>query len=264
VILEEFVEWMQPSELRFDKLQLWARVLNLPFNLRNPTWGKAIAKMIDKEASQVMFDSVGGFLRARVTIDVTKPLRRGLLIESAARKSTDWYVIQYEHIPHFCFSCGRLGHSELLCPTPGIRDADGNWPFGAGLRAPDERKKAGPSENSSRDQSASQNSKRDTKSSSTTGDAGVEMKLPSKQSGSYKRKGGGSRQVYLPVGTIQPAASACADLNANKQMIPFSAKPGESSVQLENTSENESNKKRKTPSNSENLAEAVMQPCQSQ
>jgi hypothetical protein len=154
----------------------------------------------------------------------------------------------------------------LLCPTPGIRDADGNWPFGVGLRAPDERKKAGPSENSSRDQSASQNSKRDTKFSSTTGDAGVEMKLPSKQTGGYKRKGGGFRQVYLPVGTIQPAAPACADLNANKQMVPFSAKPvgGESSDQLVSTSENESDKKRKTPSNSENLAEAVLQPCQSQ
>jgi hypothetical protein len=39
VILEEFEEHMQPSELKFDKLQIWARVLNLPYNLRNDTWG---------------------------------------------------------------------------------------------------------------------------------------------------------------------------------------------------------------------------------
>lgn len=44
VILLEFQDCMRPSELKFDKIQLWARVLNLPFNLRNDTWGKAIAK----------------------------------------------------------------------------------------------------------------------------------------------------------------------------------------------------------------------------
>jgi hypothetical protein len=253
------------DELSFDKLQLWARVLNLPFNLRNPTWGKAIAKMIDKEATQVAFDSVGGFLRARVTVDVTKPLRRGLLIELAARKSTDWYEIQYEQISHFCFSCGRLGHSELFCPTPGLRDADGNWPFGTGLRATDERKKTGSSENSFREQFASQSSKRDTKFSSTVGNA-VGVTSPSKQTEGNKGKGGGFRQVYRPVGTIQPADPACADPNANKQVVPYSAKPAvrEDADQLMSSSENESNKKRKTPSNSENLAEAALQPCQSQ
>jgi hypothetical protein len=71
VILEEFVECMQPSELKFDKLQLWVRVLNLPFNLRTSDWGKAIAKQIDKNSTQVVFDPVGGFLRAIVTVDVT-------------------------------------------------------------------------------------------------------------------------------------------------------------------------------------------------
>lgn len=38
VILEQFEECMRPSELKFDKLQLCARVINLPYNLRNDTW----------------------------------------------------------------------------------------------------------------------------------------------------------------------------------------------------------------------------------
>lgn len=84
VILMEFAEWMQPSELRFDKLQLWARVLNPPFNLRNDAWGKEMAKQIEKHASSVQFDLLGGYLRARVTIDVNRPLRRWILIDSAA------------------------------------------------------------------------------------------------------------------------------------------------------------------------------------
>jgi hypothetical protein len=91
VILEVFVDCTQHSELTFDKPQVWARILNLPFNLRNTKWGTAIAKQLDKGASHVAFDPVGGFLRTRVTVDVTKPLRRGILINSVARKSQDWY-----------------------------------------------------------------------------------------------------------------------------------------------------------------------------
>lgn len=93
VILEDFESHMQPSELKFDKLQIWARVVNLPYNMWNDTWGLAIAQQIDKKATVIQIDPVGGFLRARVTIDVVKPLRWWILIESAKRKKQDWYNI---------------------------------------------------------------------------------------------------------------------------------------------------------------------------
>jgi hypothetical protein len=117
-----------------------------------------------------------------------------------------------------------------------------------------------------REQFASQSSKRDTKFSSTVGNAGVGVTSPSKQTEGNKGKGGGFRQVDRPVGTIQPADPACADPNANKQVVPYSAKPAvrEDADQLMSLSENESNKKRKTPSNSENSADAALQSCQSQ
>ena len=101
VILEDFESHMQPSELKFDRLMVWARVVNLPYNLRNNTWGLAIEKQIDQKATMVEIDPVGGFLRARVTIAVQKNPRRWILIESAKRKSTDCYDIQYENIPQF-------------------------------------------------------------------------------------------------------------------------------------------------------------------
>jgi hypothetical protein len=85
VILSEFEECMKPSELKFDRLSLWARVINLPFNLRDKKWWLPIAQQIDKHAKEVHFDHVGGFLRARVTMDVASPLRQWVLIESARR-----------------------------------------------------------------------------------------------------------------------------------------------------------------------------------
>jgi hypothetical protein len=138
VILSEFEDCMKPSELKFGRLQLWARIKNLHFNLREKKWWLPIAHQIDKTTKDVQFDDVGGFLRARVTVQIANPLRRWILIDSARRKCRDMYEVQYEQIPHFCFSCGRIGHADLLCPSPGSRDSNGNLPFGKDLRAPDD------------------------------------------------------------------------------------------------------------------------------
>ena len=49
VILSDFDECLRPSELQFDKIHLWARVVNLPFNLHDEKWSKAIAGQIGFE-----------------------------------------------------------------------------------------------------------------------------------------------------------------------------------------------------------------------
>lgn len=51
MILSEFVDCMRPDEVSFDRLQLWARIMDLPYNLRDDAWGKVIAAQIDKDAS---------------------------------------------------------------------------------------------------------------------------------------------------------------------------------------------------------------------
>lgn len=136
--------------------------MNLPFNLRNDSWGSEIAQQIDKQVTQMQFDHAGGSLRARVMLDVSKPLRRWILIDSARRKSTDVYDIQYKNILHFCFSCGRLGHGDLFCPTPGTRDANGDLPFGKGLRPQEDWKKAASGQGSNREHETAKGSKQDT------------------------------------------------------------------------------------------------------
>ena len=93
VILADFEDHMRPDEVSFDRLHMWIRVPNLAYNLRNEAWGKLIAQQIDKKASMVQFDYVGGYLRARVSIDVNKPLRRWILINSAKRKKEEAYDI---------------------------------------------------------------------------------------------------------------------------------------------------------------------------
>ncbi|KAM0917005.1 hypothetical protein ACQ4PT_009833 [Festuca glaucescens] len=156
----------------------------------------SLAGKIDKKVKEVQFDHVGGFLRARVTIDIANPLRRWVLIDSAKRKSVDLYEIQYEHVPHFCFSCGRLGHPDTLCPSPGNRDENGKLPFGKGLRASDDWKKASYSEGST---GSSQNRKVETRNSSNAATARTEATSPLKKNQNVKRKAETQQKVYRRV-----------------------------------------------------------------
>jgi hypothetical protein len=77
-----------------------------------------------------------------VEVNVDKPLLRGVTVFSQRRNATDWFDVQYEGLPHYCFSCGIVGHSSIECKNPGERDADGKLPYSADwLVATDERKK---------------------------------------------------------------------------------------------------------------------------
>ncbi|XVF50447.1 hypothetical protein PTKIN_Ptkin04bG0101000 [Pterospermum kingtungense] len=59
---------------------------------------------------------MGKYLRARVLLNVTKPLVRGKMITNAngVRKLIKF---QYERMPDFCYICGMLDHQESDCPT---------------------------------------------------------------------------------------------------------------------------------------------------
>lgn len=265
VVLAEFDECMRPDELKFDRLQLWARIINLPFHMRNDTWGLSIARQIDKEASMVQFDHMGGFLRARVNVEVAKPLRRWILIESARRKKTDLYDIQYEQVPYLCFSCGRLGHSDLHCPTLGTRDENGDLPFGPKLRALEEYKASAASATSSKEQNYSSNSKKESRTSSSHRDkaADAEVNSPVKPTYQQKRKGAQREQEYRPVvktPLLLTSGEATKGDMADDELSLLGMNTEDADGDGPVTEPNPK-KKKPTP---ENSAEAAGQPCPSQ
>jgi hypothetical protein len=139
VVLDDFDMSMKPSEIKFKRLPIWFRCDDLPFNWMNKERGKSIAEQVGEFISLDLrgngsSSGWGMSLRARVWIDLDEPLIRGFPIESKKRKTVDWYSIQYERLPYFCFSCGRVGHSENFCQTPAERDEEGRLPYNASLR----------------------------------------------------------------------------------------------------------------------------------
>jgi hypothetical protein len=146
VILKEYDEKLKPSEIRFDKMDIWVRILNLPLGWMNLQRGTRAMRLLS-EVKKVDVDgdgkASGAFLRARITIDLDKPLKRGVLLRMARDSEPEWFDAQYERLPFFCFSCGVIGHGGLGCDKPVIRNAQGKLPYERDipLRAPDDRRK---------------------------------------------------------------------------------------------------------------------------
>ena len=116
-------------------MEIWARILNLPFGWMNERRGSRAAgligpvKKLDVDADG---EASGPFLRARVAIEVDKPLRRGVMLQTDRKAKPEWFDIQFEKLPFYCYSCGIMGHMGLECPK---------LPYEIKLRAPNEKKK---------------------------------------------------------------------------------------------------------------------------
>ena len=80
VILRNYDDRLIPSEIIFDKIDLWVRILNLPLGWMNANRGMRAMGLIG-EVKKMDVDgdgkASGPFLRARVAVDLSKPLRRG-------------------------------------------------------------------------------------------------------------------------------------------------------------------------------------------
>ena len=88
VLVQEFDANLRPTDVVLNHMLIWVRIKNLPFGLMNKSWGEELAGKIGK-VEKVDADSNGRawgpYLRAKVRIDITKPLRRGVSIFSVKR-----------------------------------------------------------------------------------------------------------------------------------------------------------------------------------
>ncbi|KAL4278857.1 hypothetical protein GQ457_03G017530 [Hibiscus cannabinus] len=103
----------------FRYMCIWVRIHNIPLSLMMEalarTLGACIGKVVMTD-TRLEDGNMGEFLRERVSLDTTKPLRRCVsLIRSNAKAIL--CPLQYERISIFCHGCGLIGHTVLQCPT---------------------------------------------------------------------------------------------------------------------------------------------------
>ncbi|KAL4340688.1 hypothetical protein GQ457_08G033290 [Hibiscus cannabinus] len=119
----------------FMNMVIWVRVYQLPLRAMNCTMGLQLGGTIGRAIGvdhRVEGGNLGEFLRIRVSIDITKPLRRCILLGNGQGKKPSPCPLKYERLPRFCYHCGLLGHDLAAClakpPDLDIRKLQyGSW-----------------------------------------------------------------------------------------------------------------------------------------
>ncbi|KAE8658505.1 hypothetical protein F3Y22_tig00116971pilonHSYRG00674 [Hibiscus syriacus] len=98
----------------FNMIAVWVRNYNLPLGYMSKSMGMALGGSIGTVIAVDMrpVDVGGDFLRVRVEINITKPLRRCVLLGSGKPRACP---LKFERLPSFCYKFGIIGHSTSVC-----------------------------------------------------------------------------------------------------------------------------------------------------
>ena len=70
-------------------------------------------------------------MRLRVEVAVKETLVHFITIFSKKLQKTESFAVMYKKLPLYCFSCGLIGHTTLVCSCPADRDDEGELPYSA-------------------------------------------------------------------------------------------------------------------------------------
>uniref|UniRef100_A0A803LK12 CCHC-type domain-containing protein n=1 Tax=Chenopodium quinoa TaxID=63459 RepID=A0A803LK12_CHEQI len=106
----------QPSEVVFENCPFWVRVLDVQFGRRNEAFAREVGDAMGGFLEYDEEDPLGWneFMRIKVMLDITKPLRRGIKVATGPSMSK-WVSFKYERLGDFRYFCGRLGHLDKDC-----------------------------------------------------------------------------------------------------------------------------------------------------
>lgn len=131
-----------PSETRqevvLNMAEMWLQAHNLPNSYFMESVASAIGSTLGTfmHADKKNFEgSWKSFMRIRVQLDITKPVRRRLKMKKAGGEPF-WVDFKYEQLANFCFLCGVIGHTEKFFHLlfEGANE-ETDRPFGSWLRA---------------------------------------------------------------------------------------------------------------------------------
>lgn len=115
IVIQDIDREQQPLDLVLNSSPFWIRLYNLPFGYQSDERVKMIAKAIgDVMEIEEDFLDINPFRRVWVWVDITKPLKRFQLIK-LKNQNTVKITLKYKRLPHFCFLCGFLCHTDKDC-----------------------------------------------------------------------------------------------------------------------------------------------------
>ncbi|TXG47233.1 hypothetical protein EZV62_026527 [Acer yangbiense] len=129
------------DSLRFNQADFWIQIHQVPLLCMTTAIGRSLGGMIGEVLAVDGGDSgecVGKFMRVRVRVNITTPLKRCLRVDILGDGEVTTMVLRYERLTSHCVKCGMISHTASECfngdPIP-IVDGKPVFPFGIWLRA---------------------------------------------------------------------------------------------------------------------------------
>ncbi|KAF7127011.1 hypothetical protein RHSIM_Rhsim11G0149500 [Rhododendron simsii] len=109
------------AEIDFSCSPFWVQIQGLPLGFLNVKSGLKIAEAIGEIIAVEDPEGRGklqNFIRVRVWVDITKPLKKGFFLKRPEEEDL-WVKFKYERLSDFCYSCGRVSHTVVDCTVKG-------------------------------------------------------------------------------------------------------------------------------------------------
>ncbi|CAI9100599.1 OLC1v1037728C1 [Oldenlandia corymbosa var. corymbosa] len=137
LVLIDASDDLKISKLDFSCCSFWVQIHDLPLGLRTAGFAEKVGNnlgrflSVDRDAEGSV---IGRFLRIKVELDVTKPLRP--IIKAKYKGNPFLAEVKYERLPEYCFFCGIIGHSVPGYEERIMKDVPetGPWKCGISLR----------------------------------------------------------------------------------------------------------------------------------
>ncbi|KAK7858461.1 uncharacterized protein CFP56_012336 [Quercus suber] len=110
---------MTARNVKFESMSLWVQIWEAPFDMvssKVATEVRSRLGVVVKEEKRQKLEAQQLFMRVRVAIPISKPLRmEGFVARSDATRH--WVKFKYERLLLFYHYCGLLGHELYHCAS---------------------------------------------------------------------------------------------------------------------------------------------------
>ena len=154
LLLRRWQRGMTAANVRFESVSLWVQIWGAPFDMVSPKVATEIGSrlgVVEEVEKRRRQDSQSLFMRVKVALPISKPVRRGGFLAGSDGQRT-WVTFKYERLPLFCHWCGTLGHDTKHCAHYFARtkvDGEVVCQYGEWLRASGGRNRSPPRRGSS-------------------------------------------------------------------------------------------------------------------
>ncbi|XP_028757941.1 TMV resistance protein N-like [Neltuma alba] len=116
--IQEWTEYMVLSDGRFNMSPFWVQFHDVPVKAMTVNnlikIGKKMGEVLMVECPIVNGRIIRSFARARINVDLSRPLTTGFWILRPELPKL-WSSVRYERLEGFCYKCGIIGHNSRTC-----------------------------------------------------------------------------------------------------------------------------------------------------